>query len=99
MSDREPKPEIVGELDAIGVQWMEDVAGAPRAYWRNTAALDYCREMGALAQAARNFLLSRSDMDLRVLDRLAAEAVDAPRLFPAWSDAERLSMALAEKSE
>lgn len=39
------------------------------------------RQIGALAQAARNFLLSGSDRDKAVLDRLAAEALGAETLW------------------
>lgn len=44
------------------------------------------RETGALAQAARNYILSRTEMDLRVLDRLAAVALRANRLLTSPAD-------------
>ena len=46
---------------------------------------DTDRELGALAQAARNFIISRKAEDLATLDRLSASALMANRLLPSWS--------------
>jgi hypothetical protein len=43
---------------------------------------DMAREIGALAQAARNFLLSHSVDDARTLDRLAATALGCQPIGP-----------------
>lgn len=67
-----PTPEVVAALLDEGVQWMEDVGGAPGPFWRNTRALDAEAEV----------------------ERLRAE-----KPWANTSDAERVRMALEERTE
>lgn len=52
-----PTPEIVAALLPEGVEWMEDVAGAPRPYWRNTRALDAEAEAERLCAVVHHMTL------------------------------------------
>ena len=43
--------------------------------------LDDYKRFGALAQAARNYIHTRTQYDLLILDRLAAEAAEKDRIL------------------